>query len=231
MINFSGRIDHYLSMKLNKFQEILKRKSGYLVITISLYVIITFITENWIFTEEFFYQNLSLQLPVYSIDEILESREKFWLVAYIIQIIIVLVKVFFASLCIFVGVVLTDIEVSFKDLFRSVVIAESIFIVANSIYLFNLYVHRTELTFETTANYFPLSMLSFWGVENIVPWLQYPLQTLNLFEVIYILCISWLLSKQWKADFIESINIVLPSYGIGLLIWMVLVVFLTLQVS
>lgn len=103
--------------------------------------------------------------------------------------------------------------------------------ISQSIYLVNLYIHRAELTFETTANYFPLSLLSFWGAENIVSWLHYPLQTLNLFEVAYILCISWLLSKQWKPNFIESINIVLPSYGIGLLIWMVLVVFLTLQIS
>lgn len=202
-----------------------------IIIIFGIYIFLSFIIENMILTDQFFYENLSAQIPIYSIDGILESRERFWWTSYLIQIVSVLCKVLFAALCIFVGIVLSDIEFSFRDLFRSVIIAEIIFIIAQAIYLINLYVNRAELTFDTMANYFPISMLSFYGVENIVPWLHYPLQTLNLFEVAYILCISWLLSKQWKPNFVESLNIVLPSYGIGLLIWMVLVVFLTLQVS
>ncbi len=195
------------------------------------YLLLTYLSEAWIFTGEFYYRNLSTEISLYSIEGILETKERFWWVAYFVQILVILFKMLFAALCIFIGVVLSDIEIAFKDLFKSVVITESIFIVSQFVYLVNLYVNRAELTFETTTNYFPLSMLSYLGVENVDPWLHYPLQTLNLFEIAYILCISWLLSKQWKPDFIESINIVLPSYGIGLLIWMVLVVFLTLQIS
>lgn len=195
------------------------------------YIFLTFFADNWIFTEELFYRSFSTKLQVYSIDELLESREQLRWTTYAVQIFIVMFKALFAALCIFIGVVLSNIEFSFKDLFRSVVIAETIFIIAQLIFLLNLYFHRTELTFDTTANYFPLSMLSFWGTENVVPWLHFPLQTLNLFEVFYILFISWLLSKQWKPNFVESLNIVLPSYGIGLLLWLVLVTFLTLQVS
>jgi hypothetical protein len=207
----------------------MKNQRGWLLLLIisGLYIFLTFFSDNWIFTEEFF----SSQLPVYSIDEIIESRERFWWGSYVVQIVVVIFKVLFAALCIFIGVVLSDIEFFFKDLFRSAIIAETIFIIAQSAYLLNLYFHRSELNLESTANYFPLSMLSFWGTENVAPWLHYPLQTLNLFEVFYILFISWLLSRQWKPDFIESLNIVLPSYGTGLLLWLVLVTFLTLQIS
>jgi hypothetical protein len=196
-----------------------------------IYVGFTLIAENWIFTNDVLYRSLSTQIPAYSIDRILESRERFWWVGYTVQVVVVLCKVLFAAFCIFIGVVLSDVEFSFKDLFRSVIIAEFVFIIGQATYLVNLYINRAELTFDIMANYFPVSMLSFYGVENVITWLHYPLQTLNLFEVAYMLCISWLLSKQWKPDFIESLNIVIPSYGIGLLIWMVLVVFLTLQVS
>jgi len=189
------------------------------------------ISETRVFTDDFFKENMSTQYSLYTIESILETKEKFWWASYFIQVVIVLSKVLFATLCIFIGIVLSDIELSFKDLFRSILLAEFIFIIAQAMYLINLYVHRVELTFDTTANYFPLSMLSFYSVESVVPWLHYPLQTLNLFEVAYILCISWLLSKQWKPDYVESLNIVIPSYGLGLLVWMVLVVFLTLQVS
>lgn len=202
-----------------------------LLIIIVTYLLLTYLSETWIFNKDFIYRSLSTEVPLHSIEGVMETKEMYWWASYLIQIVVFFCKVLFVSLCIFIGIVLSDIEFSFKDLFRSVIIAEFTFIIAQVIYLANLYVNRAELTFDTMANYFPISVLSFYGEENVFPWLHYPLQTLNLFEVAYILCISWLLSKQWKPDFIESINIVLPSYGIGLLIWMVLVVFLTLQIN
>lgn len=218
---------------LNKLFEICTNHKAWvlLIIISSVYITITFFSSNWIYTDDYFYRNLSTQLPSDTIDAILKSNDRFWWTGYLLQVVIVLSKVLFAALCIFIGVVLADIEFSFTDLFRSVVMAEFIFIIAQAIFISNLFVNRSTLTLETTANYFPLSMLSYLGVENVVPWLHYPLQTLNLFEVAYVLCIAWLLSKQWKPDFVESLNIVIPSYGLGLLVWMVLVVFLTLQVS
>jgi hypothetical protein len=64
-----------------------------------------------------------------------------------------------------------------------------------------------------------------------VKWLKYPFQTLNIFEILYMAAIAWLLAKQWSRDFMESLAVVLPSYVIGLVLWLVLVTFLTLQVS
>lgn len=202
-----------------------------LIILIVIYFLLTYLSESWIFNKDFFYRSLSTEFPLTSLEGVMETKQMYWWASYLIQIVMVLCKVLFAALCIFIGVVLADIKFSFKDLFRSVILAEFVFIIAQSIYLANLYINRTDLTFENAANYFPLSALSFLGVETVVQWLHYPLQTLNLFEVVYILCISWLLSKQWKPNFVESLNIVIPSYGLGLLVWIVLVVFLTLQIS
>jgi len=76
-----------------------------------------------------------------------------------------------------------------------------------------------------------LTILSYFGVENVVQWLQYPLQTLNVFEVLYMLVVGWILSKQWEQEFIESFAVVMPSYVTGLILWLVFVAFVTLQVS
>jgi hypothetical protein len=115
--------------------------------------------------------------------------------------------------------------------FKTALVAEVVFIIAQIIYMINLSLHLENLTLATTANYFPFSVLSYFGAENVVDWLQYPLQTLNLFEVAYMSVIAWLLSKQWKQDFMESLAIVAPSYVTGLILWLVFVTFLTLQVS
>lgn len=202
-----------------------------LSIVISAYIILNILTDHLIFNDNFFYRTFSDQMSIQNIDQLLSFTEKIWWFNYLFQPIYVLLKALFVVLCITTYSILNDIEFSLKNFFKLAVFAEVIFIVSHSIYFFNLYINRTTLTLETVANYFPLSLLSFYGVENVVSWLHYPIQSLNLFEVLYVLFISWLLSKQWKPNFVESLNIVLASYGIGLLLWMVLVVFLSLQIS
>lgn len=200
-----------------------------LVCLLSLFIV--FIMNSYIFTNQIYYRSFANQLTSQGLETFLGLKDRYRWVSYLYTPIILLFKISFVSVCLSVGTILSTLDFKFKTIFKAVLLAEGVFIIAQIIYLFNLYQHIDILTFETVSNYFPLSFLSFYGTENVVPWLHYPLQTLNLFEFAYILCISWLLSKQWKPNFIESLNIVIPSYGIGLLVWMVLVVFLTLQVS
>lgn len=197
----------------------------------AMYLMHAYLLNNFVFTDSFYYESLVGSMSIDSIDAILSFRGRFFFINYISIPLIIFNKVVFATACISIGAILMDIDFKFSSVFKVCVLAEISFITAQFIFLSNLYRNLKAVTLETSANYFPVSMLSYLGVENVVPWLHYPLQTLNLIEAAYILCISWLVSKQWNPNFIESINIVLPSYGIGLLIWMVLVVFLTLQIS
>lgn len=201
------------------------------VIICFLSLIILFILNSYIFTNQFYYRTFSDQLTTQGLEIFLGLKDRYSWVGYLSTPIILLFKTSLVSVCLSIGTILFSLDFKFKSIFKSVLLAEGVFIIAQIIYLINLSQHLNTLTIESSLNYFPLTVLSIYGAENVVPWLHYPLQTLNLFEVAYILCISWLLSKQWKLDFIESINIVLPSYGIGLLIWIVLVIFLTLQIS
>lgn len=195
------------------------------------YLFITFISNQYIFGEEVYVRSFSDKLSAQSIEAFLGVREKYWLWGYVTFPIVIAIKVSFSAICISIGAVLSNISFKFKAIFRMVLLAEIVFIVAQLLYLVNVSFHLDTLTLETAANYYPLTMLSYFGTENVVQWLQYPLQTLNLFEVAYISVIAWLLSKQWKQDFMESLAIVVPSYGTGLILWLVLVTFLTLQVS
>lgn len=209
----------------------MKKHVWYLLILIVLYISLSVFDQVFIFTEEFIYRSLSNEFSESVIEALITSENQFGWIAYVVSPLIIMLKILFVTFCITTGAILTDSEFTFRYIFRSATYSEYVFLISQAVFSFNLYFNRDALNIENVGSYFPLSMLSYFGTENVVPWLHYPLQTLNLFEVAYILCISWLLSKQWKPYFIESINIVLPSYGIGLLIWMVLVVFLTLQIS
>lgn len=203
----------------------------YLLILVMLYVSLTAYTQTFIYTDEFIYRSLSNEYSNSAIETLVTSENRLGWISYIFVPIITILKIFFITLCVTTGAIFSDTNFTYRNIFLSATISESVFLFSQILFSINLFINRDLLTIENARSYFPLSILSYYGIENVVSWLHYPLLTLNLFEVAYILCISWLLSKQWKPNFIESINIVLPSYGIGLVIWMVLVVFLTLQVS
>jgi hypothetical protein len=161
----------------------------------------------------------------------LEIQQKYWWLGYTLTPLAILLKISFATICISIGAVLSSITFKFKTVFKTALLAEVVFIIAQTIYTINLFFHADALTLATVADYFPLSALSYFGAANVVDWLHYPLQTLNSFEAAYMGVIAWLLSKQWKQGFIECLAIVVPSYATGLLLWLVFVAFLTLQVS
>jgi hypothetical protein len=202
--------------------------SGIIVLS---YLFITFMSNQYIFGEEVYVRSFSDKLSAQSIEAFLGVREKYSLWGYVTIPIVIAIKVSFSAICISIGAVLSNISFKFKAIFRMVLLAEVVFIVAQLLYLVNVSFHLDTLTLETAANYYPLTMLSYFGAENVVDWLQYPLQTLNLFEVAYTAVIGWLLSKQWKEGFAESMLVVLPSYATGLILWLVFVTFITLQVS
>ena len=201
-------------------------------VIVLFYLFITLISNQYIFGEEVYVRSFSDKLSAQSIEAFLGVRDKYWLWGYISIPIVIALKVSFTAICISIGAVLSKIEFKFKAIFKVALLAEVVFIVAQVLYLVNAFLHLDTLTLETAANYYPLTILSYFGTENVVQWLQYPLQTLNLFEVAYIAVIGWLLSKQWKEeDFVDSLAVVVPSYATGLLLWLVFVTFITLQVS
>lgn len=196
-----------------------------------LYILTSIFDQFFIFTDDFFIEKLSGEFSESFTDSFMSSENRIGWLTYIAIPLVILVKMVFVTFCITVGAIFANIDFKFYDIIRSAILAEFIFLISNIHFSLKLFLNVDYLTFDNTLNFFPFSMISFFGTENVTPWLHYPLQTLNLFEVFYVLFISWLLSKQWKPNFIESLNIVIPSYGIGLLLWMTLVVFLTLQIS
>lgn len=195
------------------------------------YFLILYISNNFIFTDQLYYRSFSDKFTFQTLASQIDIQNQYWWLGYVITPLLIFLKISFTAICISIGTVLSNIEFKFKTIFKAALLAEVIFIVAQIMYMINLSIHLDTVTLATAANYFPFSILSIYGTENVVDWLQYPLQTLNLFEVFYMAAIAWLLAKQWSEDFIESLAVVVPSYVTGLVLWLVLVTFLTLQVS
>lgn len=200
-------------------------------VLVGIYVLLTLVSNSLLFTKEIYYRSFTDHFTFQSIEVIWDMQRQYQWLGYVLTPMIVLSKVTFAAVCISIGVILADTSFKFKTIFKIALLAEIVFIAAQTLYLVTLSYHLDTLTLENAPSYFPLSLLSLLDAEQVAVWLHYPLTTLNMFEVLYMTVIAWLLSKQWKPNFFESLNIVIPSYGIGLLLWMALVVFLTLQIN
>lgn len=209
----------------------MKNNFWFLLVLILMYVIINIFDQKFIYTEEFIYRSLNNEFTESLIEALLASENRFGWISFAILPFIILLKILFTTFCITTGAIFTGIDFRIGSIFQTATYSEAVFLTSQTVFSLNLFLNRDILTIENAGNFFPLSILSIYGTENVVSWLHYPLQTLNLFLVLYVVLISWLLSKQWKPNFVESLNIVIPSYGIGLLLWMALVVFLTLQIS
>ena len=77
----------------------------------------------------------------------------------------------------------------------------------------------------------PLSLMRFFDPSTIEPWLIYPLNTMNIFEVLYFLMLSSLMAEAIQIKFRKAFDLVFVSYGSGLLLLMVVQMFLILNNS
>jgi len=75
------------------------------------------------------------------------------------------------------------------------------------------------------------SLLGWTGAENVPTWLQYPLSVVNVFELGFWILLaggmSYLLQKRWT----QMLGFVAATYGVGLLIWVLFIVFLQLNLQ
>ena len=122
-------------------------------------------------------------------------------------------------------------EIKYKKLFNLVVKAEFIFLLVILVKTAWFYFFQTNYSLEDLQYFYPLSALSIIGYEGLQPWFVYPFQVLNLFELAYWFILAYLLGKELESTTDKGLSIVASSYGVGLLIWVVGVMFLTLNMS
>jgi hypothetical protein len=66
---------------------------------------------------------------------------------------------------------------------------------------------------------------------KIPKYLVYPLQQFNVFEAVYWLLIAGGIRAFTQKSFAQSLKITAASYGIAMLIWCLVIVFIQLQFS
>tara|TARA_B110000503_G_scaffold137127_1_gene220780 strand:- start:911 stop:1537 length:627 start_codon:yes stop_codon:yes gene_type:complete len=208
----------------------MKKKYTFFILII-LYLLLSILSKYILNTEKLIVNNLSDFLTQNQIDTIIDNRKSWSWLSYALLPLLLLLKVSIIASILDVGCFFFEKEIKYKRLFNIVTQAEFVFILVIIFKTTWFYSFQTNYTLEDLQTFYPLSALNIVGSQGLKTWFIYPFQVLNLFEVAYWFVLAYLIGKEINDTTEKGLSIVASSYGVGLLIWVVGVMFLTLNMS
>jgi len=190
-----------------------------------------FISKELLNTEELVINSLAEQLTTKQIEKALNFQQKWEWIAYLLLPLLLIIKISIIALILDVGCFFFDKEIKYKKLFNIVTKADFVFLGVMILKTIWFYVFQQDYTLENLQYFYPLSALNIVGYEGLQTWFIYPFQVINLFEFAYWFILASLISKELKTTTSKGFSIVASSYGVALLIWVVGVMFFTLNMS
>lgn len=200
------------------------------VFIVFIYLIIVWINKNIIFDVDFYYRVWQSKYSLERIDNLIIQNNNLSIFSYFIWPCILYIKWFLITIVIFIGTMLFENKISFKNCFKIILYAEIIPILSSITKTLYFYIYPPN-KLEILQNFNPLGLISLLNHDIIPKYLLYPIQQLNLFEVSYWLLLAYGIKSLGNVDFKKALKITSLSYGVGLLIWCIFIVFLQLQFS
>jgi hypothetical protein len=202
----------------------------YFLILCGLIAFNIFLSNEFIMTRKVYYQTFGEQVALERIDRFFKIRDQLQWLSYAFVPVILLLKVSFVAVCIDIGMLFTKGEgIQFRKLFRAALVSEFIFVTALYIKTGWLTLVADVRTLYDIQKFYPFSLRTVF--PDAPDWLAYPLLTANLFELAYIASVAACISVIMNQKFGRSLVLTFFSYGTGLLLWMMLIVFLSINLS
>jgi len=215
-------------------KKIIITNARFFWMVIFLLELLAIISKTHLNTNELTYNFYSDQLILQEqIDNLIETQQRWEWLIYLFIPLIVLIRISLVSACLSIGVFFYDMEhkIAFKRFFRIALIGELVLALVGYYKFSYFYFIKTDYTLQDLQQYYPLSYINFLNIEKIQPWLVYLIQTINLFEIAYFFVLVYGIHKLLQNKYWKSFEITVVSYGTGLVIWLGLVMFLTLNMT
>ena len=197
-------------------------------IFVCLYCILSLVINTYIVKDQIYYNSFGEQLSIERIDLMLEFNNKWEWIGYIAIPIILFIKYTLTGICLMIGVFFAGWNLNFKKAFQIAMFADIVLLFGQLVKVVLLFFINFK-TLNEIQTFMPLSLLSLFDLKSIQSWFIYPLQLINIFEFLYWLLLSWFLKEELKKSFEFSFKIVVSSYGSGLLIWIIFIMFLSVN--
>lgn len=217
---------------MNLILKITKHEFWSLYIVFSFLMILLVFAGNYLLVDDnLIFNSYSEQLSFEQIKETIANTKKWEWLSYVLILVLYLIKFTLIGGCLKVGLFFIDKRISFTSILKATIIAEMVFLVPILIKIIWFLFINTNYSILDLQSFAPLSILNIFESKNLEPFLIYPFQLLNIFELLYFIVLAFQLKKFFENNFTESFQLVLSTYGSGLFVWVIFVVFLIVNNS
>jgi len=194
-------------------------------------LLIIWLSKTLLINEVVFYNAYSEQLTYERSLKLFEDLKKLSWISYVFSPIILLIRFSLISLVIYIGIILSNIQtkISLGSVFKVVIASEIIFVIVGFVKFFWFFLFAGNYDLYDLGYFYPLSLINFFNRGEVSRIWILPMQTVNLFQLFYLLSISYGLNKVCFVNKPDSEKIVLFSYVPALVLWIVLIMFLTID--
>jgi hypothetical protein len=213
-------------------------KKNYLnfILLALLSLLFTYEFNVFIQTDALIVQNLSEKYTQEIIAAQLNLRHQWGWVVYIFIPIFLLLTTWLIALIILLVIELYYLNekrpnVKFKDTWRIVLIAQWTTVASIFVKVFWFGFYQTQFTIDELQSFSPLSLINLFDRKTLDVWLTYPIQLFNVFELAYWIILVIGIKKLLKRSWLKSIEMVFLSYGLALIVWVVVIMFISLNFS
>jgi positive regulator of sigma E activity len=210
-----------------------KIKSKYIFLILTLLTLfIGYILQSILNVDKLIFSTLGENLSNAELENLMDFQNKWEWVSYSIIPLFLLIKSLLITTALYIGTFFYGkIKVTFLQIWDAVLKSEFVFILVPLFKIIWFYFFQTTYTFEDIQYFFPLSALNIVGYKGLEPWLIYPFQVLNVFELAYWLILAYFIGKITETNMDRGLKIVASSYGSALLLWVMVIMFFTLNYS
>jgi hypothetical protein len=201
------------------------------IILANLFLI--WLSKSVLINEIVFYNTYSEQLTYDRALKLFENMNSLSWISYVFTPVVLIIKFSLISFVLYIGIVLYNKQnkVSLGSVFKIVIASEIIFVFAALAKFLWFYLFAGNYDLNDIGFFYPLSLINIFKSEELARIWIYPLQTVNMFHLIYLLLLSYGLINLCKIEKSDSDKIVLLSYIPALVLWVALLMFLTIDAS
>ena len=194
-------------------------------------VLILIASQIVLIDEIVFFNTYSEQLTYERSMELFDTMRSYSWVTYAMTPILLLLKFSVLSVLLYVGVFFSDLtkEITLGKIFKVVVMCEIVFVVASVIKLLWFVFFAGNYTLEDLSYFYPLSLINLFSRSEVASYWVYPLQILNVFQVLYALLLAIGLSTTGLVRKSTADRVVLLTYFPAIVVWVATIMFLTID--
>lgn len=196
-------------------------------------LLILLASQTTLINEIVFFNTFSEQLTYDRSMELFHKMRSFAWVSYVVTPLMLLIKFSALSVLIYIGIFFSDLhkEISLGKIFKVVMLSELVFITASIIKLLWFIFFAGNYTLDDMKFFYPLSLINFFSKAEVAPYWVHPLQTVNLFQLVYIFFLAMGLSRISSIKREAADKVVLATYVPGILVWVALIMFLSIDIE